>query len=120
MLPPPPSSPLFPYTTLFRSHPPCALTRLISVSRCDSSTPQHTTRQLSKSESVASRKPKVISLAAYALRLASDDDRAWKVRATLEAFRSPGLRPGLLGTPERRRSSRRFPYVYLVTTSPQS
>src|SRR5216117_1868991 len=23
-------------------HPPCALTRLISVSRCDSSTPQHT------------------------------------------------------------------------------
>src|SRR5260370_10966174 len=30
-------------------HPPCALTRLISVSRCDSSTPQHTTRQLSKS-----------------------------------------------------------------------
>src|SRR5437016_8914105 len=30
-------------------HPPCALTRLISVSRCDSSTPQHTTRQFSKS-----------------------------------------------------------------------
>src|SRR5438034_4144717 len=65
-------------------HPPCALTRLISVSRCDSSTPQHTTRQLSKSESVASRKPKVISLAAYALRLASDDDRAWKVRRSEE------------------------------------
>src|SRR2546422_8008553 len=38
----PPRSTLFPYTTLFRSHPPCALTRLISVSRCDSSTPQHT------------------------------------------------------------------------------
>src|SRR2546426_5363835 len=38
----PPRSTLFPYTTLFRSvprHPPCALTRLISVSRCDSSTP---------------------------------------------------------------------------------
>src|SRR5260370_25758724 len=30
-------------------HPPCALTRLISVSRCDSSTPQHTTHRLSKS-----------------------------------------------------------------------
>src|SRR6266487_1145893 len=46
-------------------HPPCALTRLISVSRCDSSTPQHTTRQLSKSESVA--KPQGVSRKSYGL-----------------------------------------------------
>src|SRR6266446_4627677 len=44
-------------------HPPCALTRLISVSRCDSSTPQHT-----HSSVVKERK--------------KDDGRAWKVRAT--------------------------------------
>src|SRR5438445_10731340 len=55
-------------------HPPCALTRLISVSRCDSSTP-HT------HSSVVKEQEKKI------------DDRAWKVRATLEAFH-PNLAVG--------------------------
>src|SRR5690349_11348680 len=54
LIPRPPRSTLFPYTTLFRSlsvprHPPCALTRLISIlvycgSRCDSSNTTHTAR----------------------------------------------------------------------------
>jgi hypothetical protein len=58
-------------------HPPCALTRLISVSRCDSSTPQHTTRQLSKSET----------------KTTANCDRAWKVRATKSGtFRAPTRR----------------------------
>src|SRR5438876_752024 len=65
-------------------HPPCALTRLISVSRCDSSTPQHT-----HSSVVKERK--------------KEDGRAWKVRATIPGPFVP--RPygrGLLGAPERR------------------
>src|SRR5207247_9826209 len=65
-------------------HPPCALTRLISVSRCDSSTPQHT-----HSSVVIERK--------------KEDGRAWKVRATIQGLFVP--RPygrGLLGAPERR------------------
>src|SRR5437870_13816442 len=48
-------------------HPPCALTRLISVSRCDSSTP-HT-----HSSAVKDEEKKI-------------DDRAVKVRAAFEAF----------------------------------
>src|SRR5881409_4262282 len=65
-------------------HPPCALTRLISVSRCDSSTPQHTHSSVVKEH----RK---------------EDGRAWKVRATIPGPFVP--RPygrGLLGAPERR------------------
>src|SRR6266550_229357 len=64
-------------------HPPCALTRLISVSRCDSSTP-HT--------------PLV-----SCQRAKKEDGRAWKVRATIPGPFVP--RPygrGLLGAPERR------------------
>src|SRR5881296_514629 len=67
-------------------HPPCALTRLISllsVSRCDSSTP-HT--------------PLV-----SCQRTRKEDGRAWKVRATNPGPFDP--RPygrGVLGAPERR------------------
>src|SRR5205814_10436350 len=68
-------------------HPPCALTRLISllsVSRCDSSTP-HT--------------PLV-----SCQRTKKKDGRAWKVRATNSgAFRPAPYGTGLLGAPERRR-----------------
>src|SRR5438132_3101361 len=67
-------------------HPPCALTRLISllsVSRCDSSTP-HT--------------PLV-----SCQRTKTADGRAWKVRATNPGpFAPRPYGPGLLGAPERR------------------
>src|SRR5437588_12919918 len=66
-------------------HPPCALTRLISllsVSRCDSSTP-HT--------------PLV-----SCQRTKTADGRAWKVRATNPVpFAPRPYGPGLLGSPER-------------------
>src|SRR5690242_9460183 len=60
-------------------HPPCALTRLISVSRCDSSTPH--ARQLSKNWCLVlgvrcPEKPDTRH------RKPSTDDQAWKVRAT--------------------------------------
>jgi hypothetical protein len=58
-------------------HPPCALTRLISVSRCDSSTPQHT-----HSSVVKERKRKRRS----SVESAGDDSGA---------FRSSPLRAGL-------------------------
>ena len=57
-------------------HPPCALTRLISVSRCDSSTPQHT-----HSSVVKERKKKRWS----SVESAGDDSGA---------FRSSPLRAG--------------------------
>src|SRR5437773_10566755 len=54
-------------------HPPCALTRLISVSRCESSTPQHTLVRCQR---------------------AKEEGRAWKVQATSGAFRGRSmLRP---------------------------
>src|SRR5690242_12743229 len=68
-------------------HPPCALTRLISVSRCDSSTPH--ARQLSKNWCLVSgvRCPENPDTRH---RKPSTDDQAWKVRATKSGAFHPG------------------------------
>src|SRR5207244_11957218 len=107
------------------SSPPCAKASTVRPyaldlsSRCASSTP-HTHSSVGKERISGFRCPVSDGHQTPVTGHRQSNDRGVKCGIQIWGLSPCALRRGLLGAPERRRSSRRFPYGYLVTTSPQS